>query len=401
MNREIDLTIAKALCLDINDIKSAIKRGLYCNSNPDNSALKRVLKRAEKGEDITIVGFGGSITEGAWAKTCRDIGNNAGEYTDELGGELCYMERVAEWFKAEYKKCRITLYNAGIGATPSFLGAFRMNQMVLNHNPDLVIIEFAVNDATVDNLKENEIFDAYESLIRRCAEKNIATVLVFTMNVHGTTMQEYYKKIGDYYRIPMISYVNAIRPDGKLIFKEWELISPDVVHPNNVGHSLIARIITEYFEELQNSVTSSNKNGLMLPDNWLYNDAFYKSELYSSADYKECVSGAFEYKCEIKDVSSKWRGAWVTDGRKEGKITFTVPQNAKKVFILWFPAKGSFTAEFGDNTVIQNTQYPPDKYERASWTRVYDNIPIAEERELKIVSNLDGSLTVMGIMSSF
>ncbi len=401
MIHSIDNIIAKALSIDMADILSAISRSSEINKNPFNGPIKKLLEKAKRGEEITIAFFGGSITEGAWATSYKDIGNNAQAYTKELGGELCYALRVAKWFEDSFSKCKVNVVNAGIGATPSFLGVYRMNQMVLNHNPDLVIIEFAINDVTAYNLKEGEIFSAYETIVRRCVDRNIASMLVFTLNEKGSSMQDYYTKIGDYYRIPMISYRDGIMPKGKLIFDRWNMISPDVVHPNNVGHALIGRMITDYLENIDNSDTIPADILLSKPNEWLNNQEFYNSELYSACDNKDCAKQGFIYTESIKDVSHKWRGAWTCNGENEAKIEFTVPKGAKKVFLLWFPATGSFKAKFSDVEITENTAYPPDKYERADWTRIYDGDKTCKESLLTIESNQDGALTVMGVMVSY
>ncbi len=400
MIEKIDYTIAKALSLDIADVESAISRSFEINKKPYNAPLKKLFEKAAKGEDITIALFGGSITEGAWATTCRDIGNNATQYTADLGGELCYGLRVAEWFKQTFKEINVNVVNAGIGATPSFLGAFRMDQMVLDHNPDFVIIEFAINDVTADNLLEGEIFAAYESIVRRCIDNNIASMLVFTLNESYKSMQDHYSKIGEYYGIPMISYRDAIMPNGKLIFEKWNMISPDVVHPNNVGHALIGRLITEYLENIYNSDIESGNINVFSQKEWLYKDTFYNSKLYSAADYKACAEGGFAYQENIKDVSYKWRGAWVCDGTSEGKVQFIVPKGAKKVFVLWFPTeKGSFKAEFIGKSVSQDTALAPNSFARACWTRVYDDEFTKNDSPLTLEAT--GMVTVMGIMITY
>ena len=51
------------------------------------------------------------------------------------------------------------LVNAGLGGTGSLSGAFRVQRDLLQAEPDVVIVEFAVNDAWVDGA-------AYEGLLR-------------------------------------------------------------------------------------------------------------------------------------------------------------------------------------------------------------------------------------------
>ena len=67
--------------------------------------------------------------------------------------------------------------NAGIGATGSLIGVHRAQRDVLDFSPDIVFVEFAVNDS---NLPEDH--KAYESLLRRIlsAPKKPALILLFS-----------------------------------------------------------------------------------------------------------------------------------------------------------------------------------------------------------------------------
>ena len=49
------------------------------------------------------------------------------------------------WWNGQFS-AGSTLINAGIGATDSDYGCLRVQRDVLSQNPDLVIVEFAVND---------------------------------------------------------------------------------------------------------------------------------------------------------------------------------------------------------------------------------------------------------------
>jgi lysophospholipase L1-like esterase len=55
--------------------------------------------------------------------------------------------------------------NAGIGDTDSQYGALRVQRDVLSYNPDLVVVEFAVND-NAGALGQLLNGDTYEGLVR-------------------------------------------------------------------------------------------------------------------------------------------------------------------------------------------------------------------------------------------
>ena len=129
------------------------------NENANLARLQAVLDKAARGEKVTVAAIGGSITRGASCKTPK----NDPAYTERLGGEACWFDRTVAWFRQTFPQAEIIGINAGIGATPSFLGTFRLQRMVLDHQPDLVLVEFSVNDpSTRPNLLVGEWLDAYE-----------------------------------------------------------------------------------------------------------------------------------------------------------------------------------------------------------------------------------------------
>ena len=116
--------------------------------NKGNMArVAKVLKKAQNGNDITVVVLGGSITSGAWA-------------TKE---ENKYAVKVKDWFVERFPDITVNFQNAGISATPSKIGVHRVEEQVLSYDPDFVIVDFTVNDTAND-----ETFKVpYENLIRR------------------------------------------------------------------------------------------------------------------------------------------------------------------------------------------------------------------------------------------
>ena len=167
--------------------------------------------------------IGGSITQGAAATPQKN----------------CYPRLFAKWLD-EQCPGGCTLVNAGIGASNSLFGAYRAREDLLNAEPDLITIEYAVND-----VNNPELSVSYENLVRQCiAQPNRpAVVLIFTMKRDGTNCQEQHVAVGRHYGLPMLSYRDAIYPDvGNGTFV-WEDISPDEVHPNNAGHRFIADML--------------------------------------------------------------------------------------------------------------------------------------------------------------
>jgi len=87
-------------------------------------SLPNFFQKLEAGEDVTIAYLGGSITaQKGWRVQSRD------------------------WFEQQYPEARIEGVHAAIGGTGSSPGVFRVEKDALQAKPDLLFVEFAVNDA--------------------------------------------------------------------------------------------------------------------------------------------------------------------------------------------------------------------------------------------------------------
>ena len=92
--------------------------------------LERIKKKLTDEKDLCVVYLGGSITEGAGASA----------------QDRRWASRIQAWLEENWPDTRWRSHNAGIGGTNSEFGVFRLQHDVLSQKPDLVFVEFAVND---------------------------------------------------------------------------------------------------------------------------------------------------------------------------------------------------------------------------------------------------------------
>lgn len=196
----------------------------------DLARLERVLAKARRGEGVTIGVIGGSITQGAKA-------SRAGHR---------YANLVADWWRRTFPRTTVEMINAGIGATNSRYGAMRVRRDLLAHHPDLVIVEFAVNDRPAQPFAE-----ALEGLVRQIlAQPNQpAALLLFMMNDRGGNAEEWHARVGRHYSLPMISYRDALWPEIEAGRVRWSDLSPDEVHPNDRGMALAAQFVIRFLTQ--------------------------------------------------------------------------------------------------------------------------------------------------------
>lgn len=224
-------------------------------STGNNARIKNVISRAKAGEEITLAYIGGSITEGALATP----------------NDKCYASVSAKAFGETYGKdggSNVHYINAGVSGTPSSLGIIRYDNDILGKmeegkTPDILFIEFAVND-----FQECTSGGAYEGLIRRGLASGSAVVLIFSTfqsSAGGRVMEPSYIPYGTYYDLPMVSMGDAIEKYFKTPgFNKWYF--GDNLHPNNTGHQLMADVIMNLIDKMdQEEADTDNIDSSNLP----------------------------------------------------------------------------------------------------------------------------------------
>ena len=111
--------------------QEAIEKSLLDTGN--NYRLKRVLEKARAGEDIYVCALGGSVTEGALAKTNDD--GYAYLFANEFKSAFCPGDGSNFHF-----------VNAGLSGTPSCLGIIRYQKDVVDLLGDIQIDFFLLLD---------------------------------------------------------------------------------------------------------------------------------------------------------------------------------------------------------------------------------------------------------------
>ena len=280
------------------DYEKMIDRSLL--STGDMTRMSNVLKKAQNGEDITVAYIGGSITEGY----------NAG--TTEFYAKIC-----TDWLQEQFPQSTVTGVNAGISGTPSLLGNLRLERDVLSSDPDIVFVEFAVNDGQTQEYK-----NAYESLVRTLLtrDKDTAVVLLFTVLKNGYTCQEHMSQIGENYGLPMISVPDSVYAEIEAGRMTWEDYSNDESHPNAYGHSCIRDFVANYYSKvipvIDENTGDVDKN---LPD-----PVF--SGKYANMHFmdRETMTGVELSNFEPNDTHSSFHNGWMYRGDMGGSMKFNI-----------------------------------------------------------------------------
>ncbi len=192
--------------------------------------LQQAFERMQNGDEVTVAYLGGSITEGYLVNSKQN-----------------YAYKTTNWLKKFFNNDSIKNVNAGLSGTPSTIGLLRVQKDILDEKPDIVFIEFAVNDGQDTTSKM-----MYESLVNRIinSETAPAVVLLFTILENGYTCEEHMSAVGEAYELPMISVGAAITPDMEAGIMTWADYSLDGSHPNKDGHTMISEFIQYLFAQV-------------------------------------------------------------------------------------------------------------------------------------------------------
>ncbi len=234
------------------------------------AGLPNFKAKLDAGESVKIAYLGGSITAASgWRVLSR------------------------EWFQEAYPNAKVDEIHAAIGGTGSDLGVFRLQNDALQHKPDLLFVEFAVNDG---GASPEKIHKAMEGIVRQTWKTNpsIDICFVYTLsepaldNLRSGKMQRSasaMEELADLYAIPTIHFgvkVMAMEQAGELVFKAPKpnnftdakpmVFSTDGVHPHvETGHQIYTQTIARSWPVISNASGMPAKHVLPEPlrsDNW-------------------------------------------------------------------------------------------------------------------------------------
>lgn len=279
--------------------------------------LKNLMKRAANGESLVIGFLGGSITQGSLSSTSKN----------------CYAYLVYEWWKKSFPNAAFSFVNGGIGGTTSHYGGARAWKDVLCYRPDIVTVDFSVNDDA------NEFFEeTYEGTLRRLLAAPSAPAVVVLNNVFydtGKNAQYYHNRIADHYGIPHVSIKDTVYPDvesGKIVRAD---ITPDNLHPNDKGHRLVADEICKLLDSIkaemeEETIAGENIEGkstkteasVLLPAP-LTENAYENSRLIQIQDNEAILDGFLVDPIEKKGMLDIFKNGW-TAAHTNDKISFEI-----------------------------------------------------------------------------
>lgn len=216
----------------------------YVEGKGEEWTLANTYKKLTQDKKLNVAYFGGSVTVGTGGD-----------------GKGSWRQLTNKWFSDNYPDAIVNEIYAAIGGTGSLWGLMRLERDVLQYNPDLVFVEFAMNDVYT-GMSEMQAAANIDGIIRKINEHNPNTdiVLVFITSQENVDKdfltKQGHRKVAEYYGVPYIDVGNAVRDEIAATGNLWDHYFTDTVHPNLNGYRVyyneVERNIKKWLDEAKN-----------------------------------------------------------------------------------------------------------------------------------------------------
>ena len=204
--------------------------------------LTKKLEAAENGEKLTMAYLGGSITEGKK-----------------------YSSPFSNYVKSTFANGGFTEVNAGLSGTSSVVGLVRSEENIVSKNPDIVFIEFSVNDHEDIMYKKS-----FESVIKKFLDlpNEPAVIILINRAKGGFSSQKQMIPVGENFDVPIISMDNALTKAFNSGFLTTGDYFSDEYHPHDKGGQLIADCLGYFFRKAMK--TENRSESYTVPTTTVY-----------------------------------------------------------------------------------------------------------------------------------
>lgn len=188
-------------------------------------------KRFPENRPILIVAYGHSVPAGYFN-------------TPRVRTFSSYPHLFHRALAGKYPNAIISVITPSRGAEHSLKGANRFNRDVLSHHPDLILIDYGINDVSVGLQHTRR---SWSAMIRAGKESGAEVILMTPTRMldepaelaqHAAQIRD----LGREYGVPVVDSYAAWTRHGDIP----NLLS-DVNHPNRAGHEIVARELMRLF----------------------------------------------------------------------------------------------------------------------------------------------------------
>jgi acyl-CoA thioesterase I len=213
-----------------------------------NNIKAELVKQWPKNRTINLVFHGHSVPAGYFN-------------TPHVRTLDAYPQQVLKELKALYPYAVINCITTAIGGENSVAGEKRFEQDVLTHQPDVLFIDYALNDRylvkndSIASLRTSR--EAVEKMIKAALKKNIKVILLTpspdqreNISDPNTRLQQFTDQLIELAKKYNIGLADSYAQFMKQVSSGQTLVQfmSQSNHPNEKGHALIAAEIVKYFK---------------------------------------------------------------------------------------------------------------------------------------------------------
>jgi len=283
-----------------------------------DARLQNVLRRLDAGQPVTVAVLGGSITTGYAAQPPQENG---------------WAGQLKRWLDL---RGSVRFINAGVSGTDSAVAVQRLQAHVLDAKPDLVVLEFGVNDAWLDPTVRASSFEA---LLRRVlGAPQAPAVLVLGLTQSGNQMREatdLQLALAAHYGVTALDFGRWMQARVEAGKDRWAAVYDEPVHPNQKGHQRIAQALIETLQEVAEGPARERPGDLPAPQ---HGRAHEFTQLFISDGLRPWRNRGFE---RGGAVHAEW--AALPGGQQPGWRSSA--DDAQTSFLVWGSEVAVFHAE--------------------------------------------------------
>ncbi len=164
-----------------------------------------------------------------------------------------YPQKVLEAVKDIYPYAVVNSITTAIGGENAEQGAKRFKQDVLCHNPDVLFIDYALNDRGIGLDRSRH---AWKEMIKEAQKQGVKVILLtptpdLTEDIldDNSSLEQYSKQIRDLsvkYGTGLVDSYAAFKQKKKE-GEELNALMSQSNHPNEKGHEVVKNLILHYF----------------------------------------------------------------------------------------------------------------------------------------------------------
>lgn len=239
------------------------KSSIYSMGNTYRLTSK--LEAAESGKPLTLAYLGGSITEGK-----------------------NYSTPFSNYVRQTFAKGTFKEVNAGMSGTSSVVGLVRSEKDIVSANPDVIVLEFSVND-------HEDIM--YKKCFESCVKKFLslpndpAVIILINRAKGGFSSQAQMAAIGKNFKVPIISMDDALTKAFNSGFLNTSDYYTDEYHPHAKGGQLVADCMSYFLRQAMK--TENRSDSYTIPTTSAYGSEYADCYNASKSDLQNFNSGSF------------------------------------------------------------------------------------------------------------